>query len=54
MRAIFILLLAANLVFFGYQYLFVAKNEAAPDAKVKTEVSAGGGLQLLFQSCRQG
>lgn len=49
MRAIFILLLAANLAFFGYQYFFVGKNEIVPDAKVKVEAVAGGGLQLLAE-----
>lgn len=50
MRAIFILLLAANLAFFGYHYFFVTKNEAAPDAKVKEEPSVDGkGLQLLAE-----
>jgi len=50
MRAIFILLLAANLAFFGYQYFLVTENEAVPDAKVKVEASVdGGGLQLLAE-----
>lgn len=48
MRAIFILLLAANLAFFGYQYFFVGKNEVVTAAKVKVE-AAGGGLQLLAE-----
>ena len=53
MRAIFILLLAANLVFFGYQYLTAANNKAATDVKVKIEVSAQGeGLQLLTEQER--
>ena len=49
MRAIFILLLAANLAFFGYQYFFVGKDEVVTDAKVKVEAAAGGGLQLLAE-----
>lgn len=50
MRAIFILLLAANIAFFGYQYFFVTKNEVAPTTKVKAEASADrGGLQLLAE-----
>jgi hypothetical protein len=50
MRAIFILLLAANLAFFGYQYFLVTENEAVFDAKVKVEASVdGGGLQLLAE-----
>lgn len=50
MRAIFILLLAANLAFFGYQYFFAAKNEAAPNVKTKTAVSVqGDGLRLLAE-----
>jgi len=50
MRAIFILLLAANLAFFGYQYFSAAKNEAAPNVKAKIEVSAPGeGLRLLAE-----
>lgn len=50
MRAIFILLLAANLAFFGYQYFFAAKNEAAPNVKTKTAIAAqGDGLRLLAE-----
>lgn len=50
MRAIFILLVAANLAFFGYQYFLVTENEAVFDAKVKVEASVdGGGLQLLAE-----
>lgn len=50
MRAIFILLLAANLAFFGYQYFFVTKKEAAPDVKAKLKASVNeGGLQLLVE-----
>lgn len=50
MRAIFILLLAANFAFFGYQYFFVSKHEVSPDAKVKVEASANErGLRLLAE-----
>jgi hypothetical protein len=53
MRAIFILLLAANLAFFGYQYFVAAKNDIAPDVKAKIEVSSQGeGLQLLTEQGR--
>src|SRR5687768_7500687 len=53
MRAIFILLLAANLVFLGYQYLTAAKNKAATDVKAKIEASAQGeGLRLLTEQER--
>jgi hypothetical protein len=50
MRAIFIILLAANLVFFGYQFFFVSKDVVAPDIKTKIKASVHeGGLQLLAE-----
>jgi hypothetical protein len=50
MRAIFILLLVANLAFFGYQYFFVTKNEVASNSKVMVEPSSDeGGLKLLVE-----
>jgi hypothetical protein len=53
MRAIFILLLAVNLIFFGYQYFFVAKVETGYGPKVGTEIAdGGGGLQLLAEQDR--
>lgn len=49
MRAIFILLLAGNLAFFGYHYFFAVKNETAPQVRA-AEVSAKvEGLQLLAE-----
>ncbi len=50
MRAIFILLLVANVAFFGYQYFFANKNDIAVNEKrdVATMV-AGDQLQLLAE-----
>lgn len=48
MRAIFIVLLAANITFFGYQYFFVAENKDVPDVKIKASMQDGG-LQLLAE-----
>lgn len=53
MRAIFTLLLAANIIFFGYQYFFAAKKEVAPDVKAKIDAPVqGAGLQLLTEQER--
>jgi len=49
MRAIFILLLAGNLAFFGYHYFFVVKNETAPQVKAAEVSVKGEGLQLLAE-----
>ncbi len=50
MRAIFILLLAANLVFFGYQYFFAAKKEAVVPVEAKKNNNLNGAsLQLLSE-----
>jgi len=49
MRAIFILLLAGNLAFFGYHYFFAVKNEAAPQARTVEVSIKGDGLQLLAE-----
>lgn len=50
MRAIFILLFAANLVFFGYQYFVITKNEAELSLRPKPAVVADGeGLRLLAE-----
>lgn len=50
MRAIFILLLAANLVFFGYQYFFAEKKDTAVTVEVKKNNNPNGAsLQLLSE-----
>jgi hypothetical protein len=50
MRAIFILLLAANVIFFGYQYLFSEKKEIVASAEIKKDRQPeGNGLQLLSE-----
>ena len=50
MRAIFILLLAANIAFFGYQYFYAAKNDAVPGVKSEVkDVAVGEGLLLLAE-----
>lgn len=49
MRAIFILLLAGNLAFFGYHYFFAVKNEVAPQVKAAEVSARGEGLQLLAE-----
>lgn len=50
MRAIFILLFAANLVFFGYQYFFAEKNTAAGAVEIKKDSSSlGESLRLLSE-----
>lgn len=50
MRAIFILLFAANLVFFGYQYFFAEKNIAVGAIEIKKENSSSGeSLRLLSE-----
>lgn len=49
MRAIFILLLAGNLAFFGYHYFFAVKNEPASQVKVAEVTDKGKSLQLLAE-----
>lgn len=50
MRATFILLLAANLMFFGYQYLFAGESSIASSAEIKKDSrSSVGSLQLLSE-----
>ena len=49
MRAIFILLLVGNLVFFGYHYFFAVKNEIAPQVNTVQVSGKGEGLQLLTE-----
>ncbi len=50
MRAIFILLLAGNLAFFGYHYFFGVKNEAVPEISEVVDVAIKGeGLKLLVE-----
>lgn len=49
MRAIFILLLAGNLAFFGYHYFLADKNEAAPYVKTPQIPTKNEGLQLLTE-----
>ena len=50
MRAIFILLLAANIAFFGYQFFFVDKVAPVSDGKeVLGRNNAAEGLQLLAE-----
>lgn len=50
MRAIFILLLAANLVFFGYQYFFAEKKDAAVPIEAKKNNNPNdASLQLLSE-----
>ncbi len=49
MRAIFILLLAGNLAFFGYHHFFAVKNEVAPQVNTVQLSGNGEGLQLLTE-----
>lgn len=49
MRAIFILLLAGNLAFFGYHYFFAVNDQAAPQVRVVEVSPKGEGLQLLAE-----
>lgn len=50
MRAIFILLLAANVLFFGYQYFFSEKSEIVASTEIKKNgQSEGNSLQLLSE-----
>lgn len=49
MRAIFILLLAANLAFFGYQYFFVTSRAANPIVAKEASATEGRGLHLLSE-----
>lgn len=50
MRAIFILLLAGNLAFFGYHYFFAVKNEAVSEVSEVADVAVkGDGLKLLVE-----
>lgn len=50
MRAIFILLLAANLVFFGYQHFFSTENNAKRSLNGASKTSSSGDeLQLLAE-----
>lgn len=50
MRAIFILLVAANLAFFGYQYFVAPSKDVASDGNAKVNASASGdGLRLLAE-----
>ena len=53
MRAIFILLLAGNLVFFGYQYFFASKHEISTAATEKGEVTSDN-RELLLLSEQEG
>ncbi|HSC66781.1 MAG TPA: hypothetical protein VLC79_03755 [Cellvibrio sp.] len=49
MRAIFIVLLVANLAFFGYQYFFAEVNRASVAPEKKEGAAPLGGLQLLSE-----